>query len=255
MAIDIIPKAQFPNVPQVPGVPALPRSGVLPPVGQAVVGAIEGVLWQTFSRQVVWGIYTGTGASQQSLTDQLLANAPRIGVPGYTFNPKPVVPGLIAQADTVVDFGYHNESNISAFPVQRGSFANYNKVNNPYDVRVRLFKGGNVTDRQVFLSAIEAASKSLDLYSVVTPERTYLNANIVGYELVRRADEGSFSLAVDITLIEIREIIPTYSATAAASQPSGLPAVDQGLTQGVDPVATVKTKTQSLLRQVRELIR
>ena len=42
----------------------------------------------------------------------------------------------VITADTIVEVGYRREYRISDFPVEEGSFASYNKVQTPYDVRV-----------------------------------------------------------------------------------------------------------------------
>ncbi|MFP3548821.1 hypothetical protein SB748_36135, partial [Rhizobium sp. SIMBA_035] len=71
-----------------------------------------------------------------------------------------------------------------------GGFADYNKVQMPYNARVQLACGGSDTRRSAFLSSIEAAKQSTALYTVITPDATYENANVVSYDLRRTSKNG-----------------------------------------------------------------
>src|SRR5574337_124086 len=92
----------FPNVPNVAGVPALLRN--VSNIGMAVTGALAVV------------------AKYGSLSNFL---APKWGI----FRADNLTPVVIA--DSVVSVDYRNESRISDFPVELGSFGSYNKVATP----------------------------------------------------------------------------------------------------------------------------
>jgi hypothetical protein len=215
MAFDIIPKAAFPNVPKLPGVPALPRSPLFPPVIQAGLGLLEGQLWAAINAGPAWGIFDQNGRQV-------------------------VIP------DSVLDFDFHNDWKVAQFQVQAGGFANYNKVNNPYELSVTMIKGsaGNVLDpggalaaRTAFLSQIENIAGDTNLYSIVTPERTYINANVTKYANHREQTSGAYQLKVEISFIEIRQVTPLYvsTQTANASQPQGVPPANVGRVQPAAP--------------------
>lgn len=249
--VSIVPKAAYPNVPDLPGVPALPRSPNFPPVAASVLGLIEGTIWQALTAAPVWGIYQSGAGASSTFFDRLKAALPQIGVAGFILNPSSGTPGLVAQADSVIDLGYRNENRISSFPVQAGSFANYNKVNNPYEVMVRMTRGGTVADRTSFLSAIDSASKSLDLYDVVTPEKTYTNANIQGYSYRREARNGANLMIVDLILIEIRQVQPLYStaSTANSSLSAAVPSTNVGKVQATAPSQSLLSKGADALKK------
>lgn len=191
--MDIIPKALYPLVPNAPGVPALLRNGVkvLDTLTLGVFG-LSGALDSLIGAEPVqWGVF-----SQKT------------GLP-------------VALADSVVSMDYRNGSRISDYPVEQGAFASYNKVATPYDVKVRMTCGGSQARRGDFVAAIEAASRSLDLYLVLTPERSYPSANIEAWEYRREVNNGAGMIIADLYLREVRE-----TATAAFSTPKAPAAAD-----------------------------
>lgn len=144
----------------------------------------------------------------------------------------------IASADSVLSFEYRQDTKISEYPQEKGGFQSYNKVGSPFDARVQLTKGGTEADRAAFLSAIEAATASLDLFDVVTPEKVYKSANLQRFDYRRTAASGVGLITVDLWLVEIRETVSTAFTTA--KKPSGFPAVNGGTVQGAISSARVK---------------
>ncbi len=197
----------FPDVPQLPGVPQLARlAGVSTASVISIGGAVLGSLFGNTltSAQSGWGIYDSNN-------------------------------NLVVVADSILEFEHHPHWRISDFPVQGSgtvptSFASYNKVKLPYEARVRLCKAGTLADRQLLLSALDNAANNTALYSIVTPERTYKNADIQSYDLVRstdgdRAPDAYFLTQVDINFIEVISVQAQYSTTALqnAQNPSAQP--------------------------------
>lgn len=198
----------FPNVPKLPGVPQLPRlpglGNSVPPV--LVAAAAVGSLWRSLFTTPQWGIFK-----------QVPEPAPDAqGIPTVT-----VVSRLtpIVVPDSIQDFSYRNEYDIADYFVQDGSFATYNKVANPYETYVRMTKGGSKSDRAEFLQQIEDILATTDLYSIMTPEKTYLNVNPYRFELTRRGTGGAYFLTeVDLYFREIRSVVAQYTTTAVSTQ-------------------------------------
>lgn len=166
---------QFPNVPDLPGVPALLRT-----VGAPVLASANAVLINAGLGQFalglskpVWGVFDASG------------------------NP-------VAVSDSVVDLDFKADSRISNYPQEAGAFASYNKVQTPNEARVQLACGGTVAARTAFLNAIDAAKQSTNLYSIVTPEATYLSMNIVAYDYRRESRNGANLLLVSLHIEEVR---------------------------------------------------
>src|SRR6202022_429710 len=95
-------------------------------------------------------------------------------------------------------------------------------------------------NRTAFINALDAAANSLDLYTIVTPEKTYANANIKSWDYRREISNGPNIIIADLYLREIRQ-----TATAAFSSPQSPSAANvqsQGQVQAFSvptPVVTV----------------
>lgn len=110
----------------------------------------------------------------------------------------------ILDPDSFLGIQYSNSHRISDYPVEQGSFAYYNTVQDPFRCSVKMAKGGTEEDRQVFLNTVDALSKSLDLYMLVTPETTYNQLSIERYDYARNVSNGAGMIVVDIQFVEIR---------------------------------------------------
>ena len=135
--------------------------------------------------------------------------------------------------DNIISFEFKQDFRVAEYPMEEGGFQNYNKVNTPYDARVRMSKGGTESDRQQFLDDIEALADSLELCDVVTPEKIYLSANLNHFDYHRTATNGVGLITVDVWLIEIRETISAKFSNT--KQPSGASPTTVGTVQPQTP--------------------
>jgi hypothetical protein len=202
MAIDIVPKSLYPIVPQAAGVPALLRNGaqILDTVTLGAFGISDSLNSVIGTDFVKWGVFDAAGNS-------------------------------IADYDSMSAATYRNESRISDYPIEGGSFAAYNKVDNPYDVLIVLNCGGDEARRASFLASVEAARTSLDLYTVTTPEYTFRNVNFVGIDYQRSTRDGGTMISVQLIGREVREISASYSSP---KNPEVSDMLNQGLIQTID---------------------
>jgi hypothetical protein len=168
----------MPNVPNVPGVPALVSYAVEAftlLTGDSILGIGSFVDQQ-------WGIYLDGG---QAFPYQ-----------------------------SIVDFDYKQDWPVSDYTVEDGGFQSYDKVQLPFDIKVRVVSGGSAIERQDLLTAVLDASNSLNLYDVVTPEQTFSSCNITHIDYKRTAYNGVGLLMIDIWFIEVRVTsTTTYSTT------------------------------------------
>lgn len=139
----------------------------------------------------------------------------------------PQIYGIFSQAgmpvvicDSIITVEYKQEFVLSTFPMEQGAFNTYDKVQTPYDARLRCATGGSPAARQAFLASIDAIIGDINLYSIVTPDKVYTSANIIHQDYKRAASSGAGLLQVDIFLEEVRV---TGSATTTSTQ-SSLPA-------------------------------
>jgi hypothetical protein len=177
----------MPDIPNVPGVPPLssyaPAGGAADITTLLVSDAISAVA--SFLFGPIYGIFFG------------------------------LLPIPVIVADNYVRFEHKEDYEISDYPVEAGSFMSYNKVKLPEEIRVRVSTGGSIFSRQALLNTIDLAMNTTGLYSVVTPEKVYLNFNFVRRDMVREADSGAGLIAVDITL---RQILQTATALFQSTQ-------------------------------------
>lgn len=183
--------ADFPDVPDAPGVPALPRDP------NAIVQAL--VLLTSDAIDIL----SSPGAQQWGLFQ----------------NGEPVV-----VCDNVVAFGFQQRFDASDYQVEDGGFETYNKVQEPFDVRLQFSTGGSTADKQAFIASIAAIIGSTDLFDGVTPEQTYSNINPIFQSYDRRAVKGLGLLTIDVHCVEIRPTGQTqFANNSAASGGSGSP--------------------------------
>ena len=192
----------FPNVPDLPGVPPLPRSP-----GEAI--------------QAVLAIGTPAGAGMLPAVDN--STATTWGVLDSNGN-------LVVDPDSIINLDNRNEWDVVTMPIQQGAFASYNKVIVPFELSVRMTKGGDVNDRTAFLQSIADIAGDTNLYDIVTPEWVYLDCNITRYEVSRRGAGGAYFLSeVDLYFVQIVQVTQQYTSTTTNAQdPSAQPATNQG---------------------------
>ena len=232
MSLDIIPKSLFPDVPNLPGVPLLARASL-----SAIVDVTTAInIARVFATQApVDVLFQATKA------------APQWGVFDQSGN-------RVIAADNVMAFDYRAEYDVSTFPVQSGQFADYNKVKRPQDTSVLLTKGGTQADRTAFLNSCQSVLDSINLYNILTPERQYLNVNCLRMEMSRKDVKGAFFVMVELYFKEIQQVDAQYSSdgtqgtsTANATNPTAIPAVNQGNIQAQPPNAQTQAATISKL--------
>lgn len=251
-----IPKPPFPNVPKLPGVPQLPRSPFFPPGPPPGLSGIIAVgrLALALTSKPQWGIYkiepptseptaTVDPDTGEDVLDTVVITPPA---------PPVIVPDNFARLD------YQQEWDVGTMPAQKGAFANYNKVASPYQLKLRMTKGGTLKDRQEFLATLETISASLDLYKILTPERVYQPTNIFGFRVVREGARGAYYFAeVEISFMEIRQVAALYTTTAQntqnAKQPSALPVNNMGTLNATPPTTRVQAAINTVLAPLRSL--
>jgi hypothetical protein len=230
----------FPNVPFVPGVPPVARPpGFVPSVLSLLVNdTVSAVLTGLYALQ--WGIFkngipilvplgsnilnasTAVGGVVSNLTTlgRLTGTSGLIGLGGVT------------GARSIISLDFKKDATVSSYPVEQGGFQSYNKVQTPFEARVRIASGPSKTDRSNLLTTVEALYQSLDTYDVATPEANYSSANVHHYDYQRTATNGAGLIVVDLWLTQI---VQTSTSTFANTQtPSGANPIAGGNVQPVN---------------------
>lgn len=205
MPITPIPRSLFPLVPQLPGVPPLLRSGaqILDTMTLGLFGIGDALSSIIGTDPVRWGVFTMDG-------------------------------DIIADYDSFASFELDDSARISTYPVEQGSFANYNKVDQPFGIRVVLTCGGSEDRRTQFMLALLNARHGLTLYSILTPERSFHSVNLTSLSTRREAREGATLVIANLVFEEVRENFK--AAFSSPAQPSGSATTNLGQLQPIPDV-------------------
>lgn len=118
----------------------------------------------------------------------------------------------LAVFDTFFGCDYRGESKVASKPVEQGGFASYNKSASPDIVNVALGKTGKPSELTALLDALQQLRDSVDLVSVVTPEKTFLDYSLEAFDYQRSASAGVDRLLVSLRLVEVRQVSPDYTS-------------------------------------------
>lgn len=147
---------------------------------------------------------------------------------------------LALEPDTILAIDYRDSAMIAKYPLEKGAFASYNKVEMPYDVRVVMAKGGSEKDRRDFWEALQALRGTLDTYSIVMPDLTILDLNIVHRDLSRQQRQGANMLEVEIGFQQVR-----ITGQAQYSKTKEGDGADRQAVGAVDPRAPTTAEQQA----------
>ncbi|MDD4700733.1 MAG: hypothetical protein PHI96_00775 [Desulfovibrio sp.] len=93
----------------------------------------------------------------------------------------------------------------------QSGFVVYNKALAPTAVGVILAQTGKSDVLKAMLDALIKLHEGTDLVSIVTPERTFIDYTLVGFDYDRKGDNGVDRLLVSLSLQEVRQITPEYT--------------------------------------------
>ena len=157
-------------------------------------------------------------------------------------------PERVLSAAHVDSLGVNEASTISKSPQEMGNFTSFNKVYEPFTATIRFICDGSETGnlglnllpgflngalgngpdkvKKSFADTLAALVKDTNLYFVATPQRIYKHANIIGYRIDRKSDQGVDMIVADVTLQEVRSTKKTGWVTV--KHPQGAPTQDNG---------------------------
>jgi hypothetical protein len=250
-----MPRYPYPDVPKLPGVPQVNRSNAFPAgPGPQVAGVLAlGRLTLSLLSPPSWGIYEDTTDTD---VEELRADNATRPPNDQLIDIVKAAPQPVLVPDSFRELNYENEFALSDAPTEAGGFASYNKVATPFEITLRLTKGGTLTERTKFLDAAETLSRSLKLYKIVTPERTYIRCNAMSFKLRRKEAKGAYFFGeCDLTFREIRAVTTFSTAdglvTEKAKQPSAFPTKTRGTVRAIEDVngaiARVTDRARGLL--------
>jgi len=229
-----MPLIPYPDVPNVPGVPQIPRNS---PGSQDITIGVGPALVSVSNIEPQWGIYT---------QDENL-----IYTGGGTLS--------------VFSFGFTRSMQVSDLPIEAdpnttngAAFASYNKVYQPSNPIVTLAFSGTDTEKSAFLTAIDNACQSTDLFNVYTPDAEYSSrvngaCTLESYNYQRTATHGATMLIVEVSLKQVLQVTAALINVSAGTNgvtspqsPSATSATNGGTVNGAS--TTISPRLASLLK-------
>ena len=125
--------------------------------------------------------------------------------------------GSAINFNVFLDMEFKGDAQVASEPVEKGTFASYNKQNSPNEISVTLAVTGAYFMQQNVLGTLDKMASGTDLVSLVTPSAEYKDLNISSYNYRRSDSGGSGMLVVELRLTEIIQV-ETSARTEATSQ-------------------------------------
>ncbi len=248
------------NVPNVPGVPALSSYSESNPA------LLTGDALQVINAFLPppWGIYQNgfPVLLPASIVSQALNG---IIAPIATIASIAGVGGLVPATASTVEFEFRQDWTIADYPVELGSFQSYDKVQLPFEVRMRVagsgtaylnalfaIAGGSPLGANLFqnlqqllsvaglssgagsfsASSIFQSGSALPTFDIVTPEGTYASTSVRHMDFTRTSRNGVVLIVADIWFQQIRQtassVVPPLNA--AVSSQIGVGSLNAGAT-------------------------
>jgi hypothetical protein len=146
----------------------------------------------------------------------------------------------ICYFDSFEKFAFLQKNGIVQYPIEQGSFATYNKLNNPANIGVVLTKSGfsinqaldglGAFSKEKFIDDLSVYTNGTTKVDIVTPSKTFLGYSIESMTYTNSVDEGADILLVTLEIKEIRELIATLDTIALAPKnANSYDTVDGGL--------------------------
>ena len=127
-----------------------------------------------------------------------------------------IVRGDTAEVDftSMLEFSAERSSRLPDEPIEQGSFATYNRVIDPVIINCKLAVKGSAAELQNKVDRLTALSQNDEKITLTTPEQSYPNMMLEGFEYRRDANNGRGVLYVDLRFKEIREVASQQTTTS-----------------------------------------
>lgn len=155
--------------------------------------------------------------------------------------------------DVFLEMNCQSEDLVASEPVEKGSFASYNKQAGPKELTVVLTCTREYALQQPVLATIDELASGVQKVSLVTPSAEYKDLNIQSYSYARKGDAGAQMLVVELKLVEVREV-ETKMKTAASQTPS-ISKEQAKAPASASKVKTGKTQAQEPPKRRRSFLR
>lgn len=127
---------------------------------------------------------------------------------------------------SMLEFSAEKSSRLPDEPIEKGSFATYNRVIEPRSITCRLGVSGTAQRLQSEIDRLTTLSENDEKITLVTPEQSYKNMMLESFDYRRDAQNGRGVLYVDLRFKEIREVAPQQTTTSVEEAEEPIDAED-----------------------------
>lgn len=132
---------------------------------------------------------------------------------------------------TMMEFSWEDSSRLPTEPIEQGSFATYNRIQEPKSATARLAVQGTNSEIQSLLDKLVEMKSGSDFITIVTPFNSYENMMLESFDYRRDSHSGFNLLQVDLKLKEVREV-ETQQTTSSVEEPEPEPVTEENAADG-----------------------
>ena len=139
-----------------------------------------------------------------------------------------IVRGQSAAVDfnSMQEFSAEKSSRLPDEPIEKGSFATYNRIIEPRAITCRLSIEGGASKLQSAIDRLTDLCENNETITLTTPEQSYKNLMLESFDYRRDAQNGRGVLFVDLRFKEIREVKSAQTTTAVEEAEEPIEAED-----------------------------
>ena len=155
-----------------------------------------------------------------------------------------IVKGQTAAVDfnSMQEFSAEKSSRLPDEPIEKGSFATYNRIIEPRSITCQLSVEGSASKLQSAIDRLTDLCENDEKITLTTPEQSYPNMMLESFDYRRDAMNGRGVLYVNLRFKEIREVASQQTTTSVeepiepedAEDGSVCDDIDDGEMQGVE---------------------
>jgi hypothetical protein len=119
---------------------------------------------------------------------------------------------------SMLEMSSEESTNLPTESIEKGSFANYNRIVEPIELRCRLAYQGYPSQIQSAIETLKTLKNGMDTVTFITPFETYENFMLESFDYRRDNHTGHNVLIADLRLKELREV-ETQKTTSSVNEP------------------------------------
>ena len=156
---------------------------------------------------------------------------------------------------SMMEFSANESSSIAGEPIEKGSFAMYNRVVEPTEIKIRLGTNGEPSVLQKMLADLRQLKTENKKCSIIITDDSYEGYMLESFDWRKDEHSGFDALMVDCSFKEIREVEDQKTTSAVTEPPpvtesasadgSCVTTSDVGEVQGYNPTSAESAEAEN----------